>query len=521
MKSGIVYLVGAGPGDPSLITLRGLECLKQADVVVYDRLVNCSLLTYARRAKLIDVGKQPHRHTMPQAEINALLIKEAEVGNIVVRLKGGDPFVFGRGGEEAVALAEAGLPFEIIPGVTSAIAAPAYAGIPVTHRKLACSVAFATGHRADFIEDPTCDWRRLANSTDTLVFLMGVHNLSRIVEQLIAHGRAPETPVALVERATLAIQKTVVGTLANIVERAAEVRPPAAIVVGEVVRLRETLRWFDLPGRYPLLGLRVLNTQPSSEAGELSWRLVALGAEPRELPTTQVVPAIDPGPLDAAINRLCPKEPSFTERNDQAYDWVILTSANSASFFVNRLLALGHDVRALAGVKLAVADGSTAETLLEYGLVADFVPMLDAIRDIASEIGETPGQRVLLLLPSAPLATTDLTTALRAQGNSVQTAAAYTIQPANPDPVAFSALLDGNVDVATFVDPYSPTSLAKMFNNRPVTEVLSPLTTACIDPSTAEVASALGVRVDLVAEKHTIQGLIDALVKWRTKEGRL
>jgi uroporphyrinogen III methyltransferase/synthase len=521
MKGGMVYLVGAGPGDPGLITLRGLECLKQANVVIYDRLVNRSLLAYARHAEQIDVGKQPNRHTMPQPEINALLIEKARAGNMVVRLKGGDPFVFGRGGEEALALAKAGLPFEIVPGVTSATAAPAYAGIPVTHRKLACSVAFATGHRADFVEDPTCDWRRLANSTDTLVFLMGVHNLSRIVEQLIAYGRAPETPVALVERATLTSQKTVVGTLANIVERAAEVRPPAAIIVGEVVRLRETLRWFDLPDRHPLLGLRVLNTQPPSEAGELSWRLMALGAEPMELPTTQVVAAIDRGPLDTAINRLCPQEPLFTERNNHAYDWVVLTSSSSASFFINRLFALGHDVRALAGVKLAVADTGTAETLLEYGLVADFIPMLDAMQDIASEIGETPGQRVLLLLPSAPLATTDLTTALRAQGTSVQTAAAYTIQPTSPDPVALSALLDGNVDVATFVDAYSLTSLAKMLNNRPVAEVLSPLTTACINPSTAEAASALGVRVDLIAEKHTIQGLIDALVKWRTKEGRL
>jgi uroporphyrin-III C-methyltransferase len=244
-RPGIVYLVGAGPGDPGLITLRGVECLKRADIVVYDRLVNPSLLAYAGQAELIDVGKQPDCHPLPQDEINALLIEKARAGKIVVRLKGGDPFVFGRGGEEAIALAEAGLPFEIVPGVTSAIAAPAYAGIPITHRGVACSVAFVAGQRADSAEDPACDWHRLAGGPDTLVFLMGVNNLPRIVERLVANGRSPGTPVALVEWGTLSSQRTVVGTLADIVERAADVRPPAVIVVGEVVRLRELLRWFD------------------------------------------------------------------------------------------------------------------------------------------------------------------------------------------------------------------------------------------------------------------------------------
>jgi len=519
MKSGIVYLVGAGPGDPGLITLRGLECLKQATVVIYDRLVNRSLLAYARRAELIDVGKQPNCHTTPQSEINALLIKKARAGNIVVRLKGGDPLIFGRGGEEAVALAKAGLPFEIVPGVTSAIAAPAYAGIPVTHRETACSVAFATGHRADFIDDPTCDWRRLANSADTLVFLMGVHNLPRIVEQLTAYGRSSDTPVALVERATLTDQKTVVGTLANIVELGAEVRPPATIIIGEVVRLRETLRWFDLPDRRPLLGLRVLNTQPSSEAGTLSRRLRALGAEPLELPTTQVAPVTDSRFLDSAINALCPKELSNTERKNQSYDWIILTSPNSASFFINRLFVLGHDVRRLAGVKLAVVDRNTAETLLEYGLVADLIPIADTVWDIVGTIGERPDQRVLLLGSQTVLsdssATTELADALSAHNTSIETVASYTIQPIKPDPVSLSALLEHGVNVATFVEPLSLTSLATMLSNQSVVEVLSPLTVACIDPNTAEAASGLGVRVDLVAETHTIEGLIDTLVKWR------
>jgi uroporphyrinogen III methyltransferase/synthase len=534
MKDGMVYLVGAGPGDPGLITLRGIECLKRADVVVYDRLVNRSLLAYATHAELIDVGKQPHRHVVPQVEINSLLIEKAQAGKIVVRLKGGDPFVFGRGGEEAIALAEVGLAFEVVPGVTSAIAAPAYAGIPVTHRGAACSVAFATGHRADFVKDPGCDWARLACGPDTLVFLMGVHNLPYIVEQLIAHGRPPDTPVALVERATRTNQKTVTGTLADIVERAAEIRPPATIIIGEVVKLRESLRWFDLRDRRPLLGLRVLNTRPLPQAGELSWRLMALGAEPVELPTTQVLPVSDSTPLDAVINRL-----AYTEGNCPTYDWIIFSSVNGVSFFINRIFALGHDVRALAQVKLAAVGRTTAETLLEYGLVADFISPRYTSRNIAAEIGEVTDRRVLLPQsddPSAALAGTpsrhrlgspgaragriSLAEALRDRGALVEGVAAYAIRPAEADPVALSALLDGGLEVTTFTSSSSLTSLAKMVNNRPLADVLSPLTVACIGPTTADTAHDLGVRVDIVAEEPTIEGLVDTLVKWRT-QGRM
>jgi len=243
---GIVYLVGAGPGDPGLITVRGVECLRQADVVVHDRLANPALLAYADRARwLIDVGKQPTHHPIPQPQINALLIEHARAGRIVVRLKGGDPFVFGRGGEEALALAEAGLPFEIVPGVSSAIAAPAYAGIPVTHRNLACSVAFITGHRADGCGESEINSIRRACGADTLVFLMGVHNLPRIVEVLVACGKSPELPAAVVSRGTQLDQVVVVGTLSTIIERAAGLQPPAIIIVGEVVGLRESIGWFE------------------------------------------------------------------------------------------------------------------------------------------------------------------------------------------------------------------------------------------------------------------------------------
>jgi uroporphyrinogen III methyltransferase/synthase len=244
---GIVYLVGAGPGDPGLITVRGADCLRQADVVIHDRLANAALLAYADRARLIiDVGKQPDHHPVPQDQINALLIEHARAGQIVVRLKGGDPFVFGRGGEEALALTEAGLPFEIVPGVTSAIAAAAYAGIPVTHRDLACSVTFITGHRADGCGETEINTIQRACGADTLVFLMGVHNLGRIVEELIACGKSPDLPVAVVSRGTQPDQVVVIGTLSNIADRAADIQPPAVIVVGEVVNLHKSLSWFDV-----------------------------------------------------------------------------------------------------------------------------------------------------------------------------------------------------------------------------------------------------------------------------------
>jgi uroporphyrinogen III methyltransferase/synthase len=524
MKRGVVYLVGAGPGDPRLITLRGIECLKQADVVVYDRLINRSILAYAHHAELIDVGKQPHCHTFAQDEINALLIEKAQAGKTVVRLKGGDPFVFGRGAEEASELAKAGLPFEIVPGVSSAIAAPAYAGIPVTHRGLACSVSIATGHRADLVTDPDCDWRRLARGSDTLVFLMGVHNLARIVEELTAHGRPPDTPVALVERATRTNQKTVIGSLADIVERADEIRPPAVVIIGEVVRLRETLRWFDLPERRPLLGLRVLNTRPMAQAGELTWRLMDLGAEPVELPTIQAVPVADSTALDLAIRQLGSRapqaDPASRRPGSGVYEWIVLSSVNSASFFINRLFALGYDVRTLGGIKLAAVGRATAETLLEYGLVPDLLPTHQSDWDLAGAM-DIAGRRVLV--PCSDVMLSQLSTqnglvkALSERGAEIEAAPAYAIRPAEPDPLALSALLEQEVDLATFTSPPSLTSLATWIEDRPISEVLAPLAVACIGPRTAQAARQLGVRVDVVPAQHTIDGLLEALIDWHTE----
>lgn len=295
--NGIVYLIGAGPGDPGLITVRGRERLAQADVVVYDRLVDPTLLEVARPdAERIYVGKEAHRHALSQEEINRLLVEKARAGLQVARLKGGDPFVFGRGGEEAQALAAAGIPFEVVPGVTSGIAVPAYAGIPVTHRDLAASFAVATGHRRRETEVAAKDglglnWDGLAG-TDTLIFLMGVTNLPVIAERLMQAGRDPRTPTAVIRWGTTPRQEVITGTLRDIVARAeaAGLQPPAIIVVGEVVTLRDQLRWFDAR---PLFGLRVLVTRSRAQASRLSARLRALGAEPVEFPSIEIRPPVE------------------------------------------------------------------------------------------------------------------------------------------------------------------------------------------------------------------------------------
>ncbi len=502
---GMVYLIGAGPGDPGLITVRGIECLRRADVVVYDRLANHSLLAHARGAELIDVGKQPHRHPVPQEEINALLVEHARAGKVVARLKGGDPFVFGRGGEEALALVEAGLPFEIVPGVTSAIAGPAYAGIPVTHRGLAYSVAFVTGHRADDLDDSGYNWPYLATGPDTLVILMGVSNLAMIVEQLIRHGRPPDTPAALVERASRTVQKTAVGVLENIVERAqaARIRPPAVIVIGRVAQLAEQLRWFDLPARRPLLGLRVLNTRPLEQAGEFSRRLMELGAEAVELPTTCITAVDDPAPLDQAVRRLV---------EQSAWEWVIFSSPNTVSYFLDRLLALGYDVRGLSRTRLAAVGHSTVSALLRYGLRPDLTPARHTTEGLLSELGDLPGRRILL--PRANITSPRLAEALQTRGAQVDVLTTYLVRPAAPHPASLSALVDGGVDVATFVSPSAVEGLMSMLAAQQVT--LPPdLRAACIGPATIEAARQAGFRVEIIPEKHTVDGLLEAMVQWR------
>jgi uroporphyrinogen III methyltransferase/synthase len=514
VKPGIVYLVGAGPGDPGLITVRGVECLQQAQVVVFDRLVSPLLRRHAPQAQWIDVGKQPDHHPIPQSEINALLVQHAQAGKVVVRLKGGDPFVFGRGGEEALALVEAGIPFEIVPGVSSAVAVPAYAGIPVTQRGMAASVAFITGHRTQDIDNIAAALDCAAMSAGTRVFLMGVTNLPAIVQRMIENGCSPDTPAAVIQQGTTAHQKVVEGTLANIVERSVGIDPPAITIVGEVVRLRQQLRWFDLPQARPLLGLRVLNTRPqtSLDRDDLDERLSNLGAEVLNLPATRIVPALDPSGLDRAIQALAQSTGA-----SQAFDWIVFTSANAVQFFFARLYALGYDARILPGVRLGAVGKATAQALAGYHLKADFVPSRFTGLDWASEVGDLTGQRVLL--PRSEIAPPDLVRALQAKGAQVETAVAYSVAAAEPDMQVLQALVEGHIDVVVLFSPSALRGLLGMLE--PVAgaeqsrEILNRLATACVGPTTAAAAQEAGIQVRLVAREFTVEGLVESLVAWR------
>ncbi len=498
----MIYLVGSGPGDPRLFTVKGVECLKKADAVVYDRLAPEALLAYARpEAELIYVGKKPERPTMPQEEINALLVELGRAGKTVVRLKGGDPYVFGRGGEEALELIRAGLTFEVVPGVTSGIAAPAYAGIPVTHRGVSTSVAFVTGH-----EDPTkgqtdVDWKRLANGAETLVLYMGVGRLNEISSELVAGGRNPETPVACVRWGTTPEQRTVTGTLENIAERVAEanLKPPAITVVGDVAALRtEGLDWFE---RKPLFGRRVLVTRARAQAGELSRELEALGAEVFEFPTIEIRPPEDFGPLDAAIRDL------------DSFDWLVFTSVNGVEAFLERLGCHGLDLRAIPRrAKVAAIGPATAQRVEKAGLRVEVTPeeyraeaLIGVLKDDSIE-----GKKVLI--PRAKVAREILPEKLREAGAEVAVPPAYESVPSGEGKERLEGLLEnGEIDCVTFTASSTVENFIRAFDEKEAGRLLLRARVACIGPVTADTARGHDIRVDAEATEYTIKGLVSAV----------
>ncbi len=375
MKAGKVYLVGAGPGDPGLITVKGIESLKKADVIIYDRLLDERLLDLAApTAERIYVGKAVGEHTRPQNEINQLLVTMAKEGKTVVRLKGGDPFVLGRGGEEAEVLAQNCVPFEVVPGITSAVAVPAYAGIPVTHRGLASSFAVITGHEDPNKEESSINWEKLATGVDTLIFLMGMKNLPEIVSKLIEFGRPSSTPVAVIKEGTKPEQKTVVGSLQDIVAKVKDnsLIPPAIIIIGEVVRLRDKLRWFD---NRPLFGKRILVTRARHQASALSQLLAEHGAKPIELPSIDIQPIADSMELDQAISNL------------KGYHWIIFTSTNGVAAFWQQLNDLRLDSRAMFGLQIGAIGPATAEALAANGVTPDYVPESYTTEGILAGLG--------------------------------------------------------------------------------------------------------------------------------------
>lgn len=501
-----MYLVGAGPGDPGLITVKGRECIRAADCIVYDHLAAESLLDEARAgAELIYVGKCSAHHTLPQGEINRLLVAKAGEGKVVTRLKGGDPFVFGRGGEEAEELVQAGIPFEIVPGVTAAIAVPAYAGIPITHRKAASSFAVITGHEDPTKRQSSIAWDKLATGVDTLVFLMGVANLPYISEQLIRNGRPASTPVAVIRQGTIPGQETVAGTLSDIVERVrqAGLTPPSVIVVGEVVSLRETLRWFD---NRPLSGKVVLVTRTREQAGKLSQALQEQGAEAIEVPSIELEPVADSPELNAAIGGLA------------RFDWAFFTSANAVDIFLGQVKARTGDPGDLKKLKLGAIGPATAEALRRFGLNADYVPRRFVAEGVLEDIDPSLVKGKRVLLPRADIARPDLVEGLRAMGAEVQQVVVYHTVPAkNGGREALREVLRRRVDIITFTSSSTVQNFVAMLGDE--RRALNGMLVACIGPVTADKARELGLKVDITASEHTITGLVSAIVEHLQRKG--
>jgi uroporphyrinogen III methyltransferase/synthase len=480
-----VYLVGAGPGDPGLLTLRGAEVLQRAGVVVYDRLVASGLLDLAPAdAERVYVGKAPGRNEMSQDEINALLVERGRAGQAVVRLKGGDPFVFGRGGEEAEALADGGVPFEVVPGVTSAIGAPAYAGIPVTHRGASTHFTVVTGH-----EDPTkastdVDWDALAGAGGTIVILMGAGRIAEIADRLLAGGLSPDTPVAAVRNGTRADQRTVRATLATVA--AAGVQAPAAIVVGEVARL--DLAWFE---SRPLFGRSVVVTRAREQASELRRRLEALGAEVVELPAI-TIEAVD-----------------FDVPDLDRYRWLVFTSANGVGAFFDRGLApAGLDARALAGRRVAAIGPGTAAALAERGVRADLLPERFVAESLLEAFPPSPTGDERVLLARAEQARDVLPAGLAERGYAVDVLPVYRTVTGSPDAAVLERVRRGDADAITFTSSSTVTNLCDQLGEVPAPQPL----VVSIGPVTSKTALERGLRVDVEAAEHTIEGLIDALL---------
>ncbi len=498
--AGKVFLVGAGPGDPGLLTLKGKAALERADCVVYDFLAARALLRHARPdAEKIFVGKRGGGPRRPQTEINQLLISKARSGQIVARLKGGDPFVFGRGGEEAQALARAGIPFEIVPGVTAGIAAAAYAGIPLTHRELASSVCFIAGHENPSKEESVVDWEGLATNSGTLVFFMGTRNLQAIASQLIEHGRSSDTPVAVIRWGTRAQQEVVTGTLGNISVRAGNVAPPTLIVVGDVVRLRDELNWFE---RLPLFGKRIIVTRARDQARAFCDSLEELGAEAVTIPTIEIREPQSWKPLDDAIERL------------ESFDYLLVTSVNGVRNFLARLMACGRDLRDLKGLKIGAIGPVTAAEFSRTGIRVDFVPpryqgegLLEALKD-----HEVRGKA--FLIPRAKVARDLVPRVLSERGARVEVVEAYETVTPSVSPGELEELLTPRPQAITFTSSSTVTNFARMLGATSLSKSLEGVAIASIGPITSESLRKLGLKVDIEAAESTLPGLAAALTEF-------
>ncbi len=507
MKTGKVYIVGAGPGDISLLTVKGLKCLLKAEVVVYDFHLNAQVLNYIRHdAEFIYAGKRGGQHTMTQDEINRTLVEKAKEGKVICRLKGGDPFVFGRGGEEAEELAKGGIEFEVVPGVSSAIAAPAYAGIPLTHRLYSSSLAIVPGYEDITKQESSIDWAKLATGVGTIVFLMTVKNISLVCKRLIENGRSPETPVAVVRWGTRSDQTTLVGNLGNIplLVKDNDIKPPAVMVVGDVVKLRETLQWYE---KKPLFGQRILITREHSADFE---QLEEMGAEIIEFHTIRIVPPDNWTEMDNAI------------KNIESYNWLVLTSANGVKFFFQRLFEKDRDIRDLKGIKICAVGAKTAEAINRYGIKVDLVPgefnaegLIEAFcKQYAGVLHATPLQGVKFLLPRAETAREIFPQKVRELGGQIDVVTAYrAVKPEIHGKRIKRFLKEGRITIATFTS-------AATFNNfleiagEDADSLLKDVAIAVIGPVTARAIEKAGLKVSIMPEEATIEAMVREIVQW-------
>jgi len=505
VKKGKVYLVGAGPGDPGLLTLKAKKVLEEAEVVIYDYLANKKFLDFCKEdAEKIYVGKKGGAHTLPQEEINKLLIKKAKEGKVVVRLKGGDPFLFGRGGEEVEALVEENIPFEVIPGITSAIAVPAYAGIPVTHRNYTSTLAIITGHEAEGKEESRIDFSALAK-IGSLVFLMGVKNLPYIVKRLIEEGKSPETPVAVIQWGTLPKQKTAEGTLENIVERVKErgITAPAIIIVGEIVKLREKFNWFETK---PLFGKKIIITRTRESASKLVEKLEKLGADCYEIPTIKIEPIKDEKVFQT-LNKI------------YQYDWIVFTSENGVKLFFKYLWEGGKDLRILGKAKIAVIGKSTQRVLEDFGIRPDLVPEKDYTQEgLVSAFSKLNIREKIILIPRAKEARDVLPEKLREYGAKVEVLPIYETKICEESKEELKKVLEEGIDIITFTSSSTVKNFFKLLeeNQKPL---LKNVLFASIGPITSATLREFGFEPHIEAKEYTIEGLIEAIKDYFCKEG--
>jgi uroporphyrinogen III methyltransferase/synthase len=491
---GTVYLVGAGPGDPGLMTVRSAELVAAADVILHDRLIPVAALHGAREdAELVYVGKRPGAPALPQGEIEDLMIERARAGRSVVRLKGGDPFVFGRGGEEAEALAAAGVAFEVVPGVTAGIAAPAYAGIPLTHRDDASAVAFVAGHEDPDKDGSAIDWEALARFPGTLVIFMGVKRLPDVAARLIAAGRDGGEPAAAVERGTTPAQRTVSATLADLAGAVADagITPPAVVLVGPVAARREAIAWFE---RRPLFGTRIVVTRARAQASGLAATLQALGAEVIELPAIRIVPRLDSAQVRDAIGAI------------HSYALVCLTSPNGVRLLSDALGAAGLDARALANAIVAAIGPGTAAALAERGIRADVVPARFVAESLVEALAPVDVSDRPVLVARAAAARDVLPDALRDRGAKVDVVALYETVAEDPDPEAVAAAR--SADYLTFTSSSTVTNLTRALGD----DLPNAARVVSIGPVTSEAARAAGLDVHVEAGRHDPDGLVEALL---------